>query len=110
MRRFGILLAWLCAMVLYAIAAAWERHTGGPGIILVRGVSDIIVFGILTGIECAILWALLRPGSFERSWLRALVAMVLCYPWTLAMATRPKSNCHRSRPSVPMPAALTRNC
>lgn len=37
---------------------------------------------VLTLIELAILVAILRPWSYDRSWGRALVAVILLLPWT----------------------------
>lgn len=81
-RRFGIPLAWLFAAGLHAIAGVWTHLYGGGGLVASPDVIDITLFGALSLVECLILWAVLRPQSFSRSWGRALLATLLCFPWT----------------------------
>lgn len=40
---------------------------------------------ILTLVELAVLYLIIRPWSFRRSWLRVISAMVLFLPWTFLM-------------------------
>jgi hypothetical protein len=38
---------------------------------------------VMTSVELVVLVAILRPWSYDRSWVRSLVATVLLAPWTM---------------------------
>jgi hypothetical protein len=45
-----------------------------------RGVLGLIV---ITSVEAMILYAIIRPRTYERSWKRTGTALLLCLPWLL---------------------------
>jgi hypothetical protein len=62
----------------YAIAVL-RTHPSYP----VRGVLTFIV---ITTVESLILYAIIRPRTYSRSWKRSLAALLLLFPWLAVCA------------------------
>lgn len=80
-RSYCIPFLWLLAIASYLY---WIQLPDGYAVnygIPTHPLQNFIRFSILATIECAILWSILRPGSFENSWGRVLIALTVLLPW-----------------------------
>lgn len=80
----------LLALWLIAVWAMWRSHQLDPFDPTLQGTDryghngegDFKTFFIITLVELAVLYIVLRPWSFRRSFGRLLVVLVLFMPWT----------------------------
>lgn len=77
-RAIALPAAWLIGVV----AVSWSGIATDQYLLYVRGLPEphpyplegvALFVGVIT-VECAVAWAILRPRSYARSWLRALFA------------------------------------
>ncbi|MFO0634632.1 MAG: hypothetical protein U0168_17450 [Nannocystaceae bacterium] len=75
----------LTAATAAAMVRDWYRDPGPPTVVREHGNHEgALLQGLVAlAIEFAILYAMLRPWSYRRSWARPLVASLLLGPWTL---------------------------
>ncbi len=46
--------------------------------------SGVLILIAITAFEALILYAIIRPGTYHRSWKRSGAALLLCLPWLLS--------------------------
>ena len=76
------------------IAIASSGFATDQYLLYVRGVPEphpypfdgVLLFIAVATVECAVVWALLRPRSYSRSWARALFAAILAVAAVLFFA------------------------
>jgi hypothetical protein len=83
LRVYGLLL--LAIIVSALMVRDWIRDPGPTGregdlVNWHNAPGDLWTFGLLLAAEVAVLYAVLRPWSYRRSWGRAVLALALCTP------------------------------
>ena len=79
--RLVLVIAWLIGVVAVLIGGMLPDgyredalHLSGPQPYPLDGVA---MFILIATVECALLWAVIRPKSYDASWGRVLVALML---------------------------------
>lgn len=76
------------AFVAWQMSRDMQRAPGPTGLPddlpnLHNGAGDLKTFVVMALVELAVVTVILRPWSYDRSWGRALGALVVLVPWTL---------------------------
>lgn len=80
-KKYFYIYAWVVALALYVYAGflpdyyAIGNHIPVPS----YPVADVIHFSVLSAIECGLLAIIIRPWSFDKSWGRLLVSLILFF-------------------------------
>jgi hypothetical protein len=85
--RVGLVLLWItaaAAMVLDHVGDPHDPAREGTAAYGHNAPGSLELGLIVTLVELLIVWAILRPGSYRRSWGRAVIALVLLGPWLAA--------------------------
>lgn len=88
LRKYWIPGLWLLSLPLYWWAgsdsdtyAIAVHHTNPP-----YPVGGVLTFIVITTIESLILYAIIRPRTYARSWKRSGAALLLFFPWLAVCA------------------------
>ena len=83
-RRYGLIVFWGLSVFLIAMGARSSGHAfGSPWS---YPIVAVIVLIVISAGETGILHLLLRPTSYERSWGRAFVALLIFRFWAVFLA------------------------
>jgi hypothetical protein len=84
LRNFPVI-AWLLAVACYLRAGfIADGYAMGHGIeVAAYPVGSVLLFSLVSAVECLVLWLVVRPSSFRRSWGRLLAALGLFIPWLI---------------------------
>ncbi len=87
-RDFGFVGCWLIFILLMAVDGWQDPYN--PNLIGTEAYGhnhkEALIQGFtFTSLELGILYLIVRPRSFHRSWLRIIGAIVLFFPWTFLM-------------------------
>lgn len=87
-RKFGFIFCWAIFIVLMwrdHLQDPYDPNFRGPPVYGHNQEGEFLQGFIITLIELGILYMIIRPASFRRSWMRVIGAIALFFPWTLLM-------------------------
>jgi hypothetical protein len=88
-RWLGVFLPWAAWVgLVWLMVRDWQRDPYNPALegtaAYGHNLDGVQLTGpLLSGLELALAFLILRPWSYQRSWVRALIALALLSPWAL---------------------------
>jgi hypothetical protein len=88
LKKYWIPGLWLLSIPLYWLAgsnpdtyaiAVRHEHPSYP-------VEGVLTFIVITSVESLVLYAIIRPRTYDRSWKRSAAALLLFFPWLAVCA------------------------
>ncbi len=82
-KNYGLLALWLFVAAMVCSSYFGDRHE--PGYYFARNTREAFYWLLVISlVEVAVLYLLLRPWNYQRSFARPLLALVIFAPWAIA--------------------------